>query len=141
MLAGCSAPAAEGQLIRTDEQVANKPAPVVDDPWLAFQGEHVPLGKVFRVQNKPTAIDGVRMMVTLAKVDWQTMDAPGGVIKIATANLRVQRGDDERGVTLEKGETKTALGVKLTLVDAGDSYDPSRSRYNTWVDLKAEAGD
>ena len=85
--------------------------------------------------------DGVRMLVTLVKVDWQTVDAPNGVIKIATATFRVQRGDDERGLTLDQDETKTALGVKLTLVAAGDTYDPSRSRYSTWVDLKAEAGD
>ena len=44
-------------------------------------------------------------------------------------------------IGIEKGETKTALGVKLTVVDAGDSYDASRSRYNTWIDLKAEAVD
>jgi hypothetical protein len=138
-LSGCGAGSADGRIVNTAPQAKPREAPAPTDAWSMFKGDKHPLGKIFRVLRKPSGIDGVQVVVQLLKVDWQTMDAPGGTIKTATANLHLQKGDDERNLTIEQGETRTALGVKLTLVGAGDDYDKTRMTYDAWVDLKAEA--
>lgn len=112
---------------------------VEPDAFRDFRGEHGTSGKVFRLGGKPMAVDGVEIVVTLVKTEWSTMAAPNGKeIREASANLLVQKGQEERRISLGQGETRQALGASITVVAAGENYDTARLLYLAWVDLRVE---
>jgi len=109
------------------------------DAFRDFRGEHGAAGKVFRLGGKPMAVDGVEVVVTLVKTEWSTMAAPNGKdIREASAQLLVQKGQEERRISMGQGETRQALGATITVVAAGENYDATRLLYLAWVDLRVE---
>ncbi len=138
---GCLGLAACGAPMVTELPPPKKAQVVQADPdaFRDFRGEHGTPGKVFRLGGKPMAVDGVEIVVTLVKTDWSTMTAPNGKdIREASANLLVQKGQEERRISLGQGETRQVFGTSITVVAAGENYDNARLLYLAWVDLRVE---
>ena len=110
------------------------------DAYRDFRGEHGTLGKVFRLGGKPMAVDGADLVLTLVKTEWSTLAAPNGKeIREASAQLLVQKGQEERRMSIGQGETRPVFGVAVTIVGAGEQYDAARLLYLAWVDVRVEA--
>ncbi len=139
-LASCGAPEVVQPTPETDPRTTEPVVVAVEpDAFRDYRGPHAKAGTVVRVQTKPMAVDGPNVVVTLVKVDWSTMTAPSGKeMREATVNLRVQKGQEERMITLGQGDDRTVLGAKLTLVGAGEDYDKARLSYDPWIDLRVE---
>jgi hypothetical protein len=104
-----------------------------------FRGPRVTTGKPFRVSVKPVAVAGVEVVIALVKVDWSTMTGPSGKdTREATANIRVQKGEEERAVMLGQGEVRTVLGTRINLLSAGEDYDKARMSYDPWIEIQVE---
>ncbi len=135
-ISGCGAP-----------EVVDLPPPKVAPPVVAqapdafadHRGQTAKTGELFRIGAKPVGVQGVGIVVTIVKVDWQTMTGPSGKeVKEATATLRLQKGEEERNVTISQGDKKTAYGCVIELLASGDQYDKARLSYDPWVELRVQ---
>lgn len=135
-----------------DPQVVQLPPPVPQaqpsaqgaepDAYADFRGPHAKAGSTFRLTGKPMAVDGPNVVVSIVKVEWSTLSGPSGKdTREASVNLRVQKAQEERVVTLGQGDARTVLGAKLTLLSAGEDYDKTRLSYEPWIDLRVDPPD
>jgi hypothetical protein len=119
--------------------LAPKEKPAEPDVFRDHRGKHVAAGETFRLTHKPVAVDGPNVIVSLVKTEWTTIQTPGGKeVKEATAVLTVEQGQDQRQVSVGQGEARTAFNARVTVIGAGEDYDPARLVYQAWVDLKVE---
>jgi hypothetical protein len=119
---------------------ATAQAPQGPDAYRDHAGPHVAAGEVFRLKDTAYAIDGAEVVVSLVKAAWSKRELPDGrVIREGSAELQVARGEESTRRILEQGESKTMLGVKVSVVNAGEDYDDKRMDYIPWVELKVEA--
>jgi hypothetical protein len=138
VLTACGAPQVV-QLPPPEPKVQPSAAAGEPDAYLDFRGIHAKSGATFRLASKPMTVDGPNVVVTIVKVDWSTMTGPSGKdTREASVNLRVQKGAEERVVTLGQGDARTVLGATLTLVTAGEDYDKTRLSYEPWIDLRVD---
>lgn len=115
-------------------------APKTPDAWRDHRGEHVALGKKFRLAAKPVAVDGPNFVVSLLKVDWSTMTTPSGKeVKEGAAQLSVTQGEETSTALVPQGDSKRLFGVKLEVVAAGEEYNKARLVYEPWVELVVKA--
>ncbi len=117
------------------EQVAAAP-----DAFADHRGQKVPVGQRFRLASKPIGVEGVRVVVELTRVEWQTMTAPSGKdIREAVAHLVVRQGEDERSIRVNQNDHKSAMGARVELAGAGEEYNRQRMTDEPWVDLVVTA--
>lgn len=139
--AGCSNP----QLIETPKPKAVQAAPAAPTGPDAFRdhaGPHVAAGEVFRLKDTAYAIDGAQAVVSLVKAAWSKRELPDGrTVREGSAEIQVARGEESTRRILEQGESKTMLGVRVSVVNAGEDYDEKRLDYIPWVELKVEAAE
>ena len=82
------------------------------------------------MHREPVGVAEVRAIVALGKTEWVIMPtANGGEDKTATASLVVQRGDAAKNIRIEAGGTGTALGVTITVHEAGEVYEEASMRW------------
>lgn len=138
-LCGCGAPPKVEEKYVPRGLDAPRPE-VATDAFAEFRGVHVSVGKVFRLQGHPVAVDGPNVVLSLIKTDWDTMTTPGGkTTKTATAQFQVQKGAETYKVTISQDDSGSALGVRIHVKDAGEDYDKARMNYLAWVDCVVEA--
>ena len=112
---------------------------VATDFYAEFRGIHMATGKSFRLQGHPVAVDGPNIVLTLVKSDWETVTTPGGkTIRTATAQFLVQKGAESHHLSVAQDDSGIALGVRISVKDAGEDYDKSRLNYLPWVDCVVE---
>lgn len=137
MLTACGAP----EVVAEPKVAVAKPKAeaAAPDAFADHRGERFEAGQKFRLGVKPAAVAGPDVVVTLVKTDWSTMTGPSGKeVREATASLRVQKGEEERAITISQGEDRVAFGARLFVLGAGEAYDPQRLVYQAWVDLRVE---
>lgn len=114
--------------------------PKVPDAWRDHRGDHVKLGQKFRIANKPIAVDGPNVVITLSKVDWSTMTTPSGKeVKEGAAQVAVTKGEDTVTGLIPQGDFKRIHGVKFSSIGCGEEYNKHRLVYEPWVELIATA--
>ena len=134
-----------GSTVVTEERYVPRgpdaPRPQKETDFFAeFVGDHHPIGKVFRLQGKPVAVDGPNVIVTLVKADWSTITAPGGKEhREATAQIMVQQGAESHSVSINQGDDGVAFNVRITVKGAGEDYNKARLDYLPWVDCQVDA--
>jgi len=137
-LAACSNP----QLIETPKPkpAAEAPAaPTGPDAYRDHAGPHIAAGEVFRLKDTAFAVDGAQVVVSLVKAAWSKRELPDGrTVREGSAEIQVARGEESTRRILEQGESKTMLGVRVSVVNAGEDYDEKRLDYIPWVELKVE---
>ena len=114
------------------------PKPVErDDAFRDFGGKVVAIGLPFRLESKDmVGIKEHRAVVSMIKVDWTATEGPDGkMVKEATVELLVQKGERSKKRRIEQGDTRTVLGVKITVKDGGEMYSKKRMLYVPWVEL------
>lgn len=114
------------------------PKPVEkDDAFRDFGGKVVALNSPFRLESKDiVGIKEHRAVISLIKVEWTSTEQPDGkMLKEATVELLVQKGEDSKRKRIEQGDTRTVLGVKITVKDGGEMYSKKRMLYVPWVEL------
>jgi hypothetical protein len=133
----CGAPAA--QVVDT---TAKKPTPVVEAPkepnaYRDFRGTQVKLGEPFRLAAESVGVAGAEVVLTLVKAEWSTMTSPSGKeIKEISVNLRIQHGQEERGVQIAQGEKRVIGQYRYELIAGGEEYNKARMVYEPWVQLR-----
>ena len=105
------------------------------DPFADFGGQRVPAGEPFRLMVDPVGIEGCRVLVSLAKVSWTTMETPSGERRDATAFLTVQKGEQVETLRLAETDTRAAFGCRFTAEAAGEDYHQPTESWQPWVDL------
>ena len=109
------------------------PAPPVaepDDAFATFGGVIVAPGAQITVHREPIGVSGLRAMIALGKTEWVIHTRPGGEEdKTATANLVIQVGDEAKNVRIQTGESGSALGVGIHLIEAGEVYEEASMRW------------
>lgn len=102
-------------------------APVKKDAFDLFKGEKLKGPGPHRIQVNPAGIEGVRLLVKVLRTSSTTMTHLDGTIEKETkVRLALTRGERNKVLWLDVGETATVLGVSLKVKDAGDSYVDSR---------------
>jgi hypothetical protein len=109
-------------------------APV--DPLAKFEGTRKAANSSFRLMLAPVGVEGVGVVVRVVKAEWSEMDGE----RAATAVIRVERGEESKTLYLEEGDTKSALGAKIHLISAGETYDKDTMRYPPYADVIVSAG-
>ncbi len=112
-------------------------APEPDDGFRDFGGRKVAAGTAVRLEAAEiVGITGLRVTVQLMKTEWTTRELPSGkVLKEATADLLVQKGELSKRKRIDQEETRTVLGVKITVNGAGEQYSDKRLDYVPWVEI------
>ena len=109
---------------------APAPAPEPDDAFSTFGGQVAALGEEVSLHREPVGIAEVRALVVLGRTEWEIRTrGDGGEDKTATANFVVQRGDNAGNVRITAGESGSALGITITVHDAGETYEEATSRW------------
>ena len=107
------------------------------DALQTHKGPHAKAGALFTLSGEPVAIDGAGVLVALLKTEWTTLeDAQGKEVREATAIISVVRGHDQQRLRIDAGQTRTALGVAVTVVEAGERYVKARGTWQAEVKLK-----
>ena len=103
---------------------------VPDDAFASFGGKVVSLGETVTIRREPVGVSELRALVALGKTEWVIHTLPGGEEdKTATASIVVQRGDSAKNVRIQSGESGTALGVTIQVLEAGEVYEEQSMRW------------
>lgn len=131
-------------MVKDPDPVSDKPKvtePVAQEPdaFRDYRGVHYKANEKFRATHKPVAVDGAEVVITLIKTDWATLAAPNGKeIREASANLKVQKGQEERLITVAQGDDRVVFNARIKVVGAGEDYDKATARYGAWVELSVD---
>ena len=123
ILGGC------GSRPAVKETPAPKPvAPkIVNDAFSQFGGKKAQAGVPFRITAEPIGIAALRTVITMKKASWTVFTSPEGKEeKEYTALIRVQRGGKTVTKRMEPGDSKTILGVQVTVKKIGEAYVEAR---------------
>ncbi len=100
------------------------------DAFSEFRGQRVALGEEVKLHREPVGVEALRAIVALGRTDWVIRTrADGSEDKTATASLVVQRGGDAANVRIEAGESGSARGVQITVLEAGEVYEEAAMRW------------
>lgn len=131
-------------MVKEPDPLNDKPKvaePVAQEPdaFRDYRGLHYKANEKFRATHKPVAVDGAEIVITLIKTDWATLSAPNGKeIREASANLKVQKGQEERLITITQGDDRVVFNARIKVVGAGEDYDKGTARYGAWVELSVD---
>jgi len=122
--------------------VSPPPAPVAPpvevkpaDPLGDYAGMRRPSGEEFRLLQAPVGISDLGVIVRVIKAEWVEMDGE----RSATAIIEVKRGETQKTLYMEEGQTKSALGVRIHVRATGETYDKETMRYPAFADLTVTA--
>lgn len=125
-----SAACGSGPVITKQPQpqpVAPKP---VDDAFSQFGGKKVTAGVPFKITSEPVGIASLRAVITMQKASWTVFTSPEGKEeKEYTAFILVQRGGKTVRKRMEPGDSKTILGLKVTVQKIGEQYVEARKNW------------
>jgi hypothetical protein len=97
------------------------------DAYRDFGGEKVDPGAEVELLWNPVGIKGAEFVVRLEKVELSTWTDRDGVEQVdATAYLSVKKGQQERRVNVEGGESETVWGATIHVISAGLVYNDER---------------
>jgi len=114
-------------------------APEPDDAFSSFGGQIVSLGETVTVRREPVGVKGVRAMIALGKTEWVIHTLPSGKEdKTATANIVVQKGDEAKNLRIQAGESESAYGVTISVIEAGEVYEESSMRWVQFAKIKLD---
>ena len=103
---------------------------VPDDAFASFGGKVVSLGEEVTIRREPIGVSELRALVAVGKTEWIIHTLPGGKEdKTATASIVVQRGDAAKNVRIQSGESGSALGVTIHVIEAGEVYEEASMRW------------
>ena len=121
------------------------PAPAASQPEKAtiaypdFRGTRVEPGAFVTIQSDPVVINRLGVRVHLHRVEWISVEGPNGSEeKEGTAHLIVERNGADKSIQLDEGETKSALGVSVTVQKVSEEYDKDKLDFRPLVTLKVE---
>ena len=138
-MAGCGGSTGGGYVVENAPPPPPKPveAPKTPDAWRDHRGDHVQLGKKFRLAARPIAVDGPNIVIALNKVDWSTLTTPSGKeIKEGAASVTVLRGEEAATALIPQGDNKLVHGARIEVFAAGEEYNKQRMTYDPWVELQ-----
>lgn len=108
-------------------------------PFPDFRGERKQAGAWFLLQSNPIVIDALRVKVSLHSVGWLAVEGPDGKdVKEGTALIIVERDGADKMLHLDEGDSKSALGVRVTVQTVKELYDKDRLDFRPRVTLKVE---
>ena len=109
---------------------APAPAPEPDDAFATFGGEQVAYGDTVTLHREPVGVIEARAIVALGRTEWVIHTLAGGrEEKTATASMVVQRGDEAANIRIQAGESGTALGLTIHVIEAGEVYEKESMRW------------
>ena len=114
---------------------------VDDDPALLerLDDARVEPGAFVTIQSDPVVINRLGVRVHLHRVEWISVEGPNGSEeKEGTAHLIVERSGADKSIQLDEGETKSALGVSVTVQKVSEEYDKDKLDFRPLVTLKVE---
>ena len=113
-------------------------APVKKDALDLFTGAKLKGPGPHRIQSNPVGIEDVRLLVKVLRTSSTTMSHIDGTTEKETkVRLALTRGEQNKVVWVDVGETTTVLGVRITVKDAGESYVDSRQDWLPFVIMTA----
>lgn len=118
-----------GRVIAPDEHpAAASPAPARPDAFRDFKGELVDADTPFMIDDLERGVRGLEVVIHVDKVTTTTWSPGGGRPDEVegTAFIVVKRGDGEKRVRVREGTDATALGVRISVLDADVRYDDDR---------------
>lgn len=111
-------------------------APAQPDAFGDHRGQLAQPGERFRIAAKPVGVAGVRVVVALTRVEWETITTPSGKeVREAVAVLVVRQGEDERSLRINQNDHKSAMGARFEVVGAGEDYNRQRMTTEPWVEM------
>lgn len=116
-------------------KAAEPPPPAAPvDSLDGFMGVRVETGVTVRVAGSPVGVESLGLLVSVVKTNWQSM----GDDRMATAILVVQRGVETKRIYVPEGESREVLGCRITVSEAGETYDKETMRYPAYADMVIE---